>query len=59
MTKNGEKFTADNGYFVIKNFNLFIPWPPQRASKLQEKPPALKREHPAPQNVTFLNFFYF
>jgi hypothetical protein len=26
-------------------------------SKLQEKPSALKREHPALQNMKFLNFF--
>jgi hypothetical protein len=31
----------------IKNCNLLIPRPPQRMSKLQEKPSALKREHPA------------
>jgi hypothetical protein len=27
--------------------------------KIQEMPLALKREHPALQNMTFLNFFYF
>jgi hypothetical protein len=26
-------------------------------SKLLKKPSALKREHPAPQNLKFLNFF--
>jgi hypothetical protein len=30
-----------------------------RTSKLQEKPSAFKREHPALQNVKFLNFFQF
>jgi hypothetical protein len=33
--------------FLIKNCNLLIPRRPQRMSKLQEKPSALKREHPA------------
>jgi hypothetical protein len=28
-------------------------------SKLQKKPSALKREHPALHNMKFLNFFYF
>jgi hypothetical protein len=28
-------------------------------SKLQEKPSALKREHPALQNMKFLDFFIF
>jgi hypothetical protein len=28
-------------------------------SKLQEKPSALKTEHPALKNMKFLNFFYF
>jgi hypothetical protein len=28
-------------------------------SNLQEKPSALKREHPALQNIKFLNFFLF
>jgi hypothetical protein len=31
----------------------------QRTSKLQEKPSALKREHPALQNMKFLDFFLF
>jgi hypothetical protein len=30
--------------------------PPVRTSKLQTKPSALKREHPALQNMNFLNF---
>ncbi len=44
---------------MIKNCNLLIPRPPSRTSKLQEKPSDLKREHPAPQNMKFLTFFYF
>jgi hypothetical protein len=28
-------------------------------SKLKEKPPAPKKEHPALQNMKFLNFFLF
>ncbi len=33
--------------------------PPQKTSLLQEKTSALKREHPAFQNMIFLNFFLF
>ncbi len=43
------KFTVD----------LHIPRPQIRTSKLQEKPSALKREHPALQNMKLLNFFEF
>jgi hypothetical protein len=44
----------------LKNFySLLIPRPPQRTAKLQEKPTALKREHPALQNMKFLYFFLF
>jgi hypothetical protein len=42
---------------LIKNYNLSIPRPPERKSKLQKKPSALKREHQALQNMKFLNFF--
>jgi hypothetical protein len=45
-------------FFFNKNCNLFIPWPPKRMSKLQEKPSALKREHPALQNMIFFIFLY-
>jgi hypothetical protein len=45
--------------FFIKNCNLLIHNPPYRTSKLQERPSALKREYPAPQNMKFLSFFYF
>ncbi len=57
MTKYWKKFTAEK--FLIKNYNLPIPRPPYRTSKLQKKPSALKRKHPALQNMKFLNFFYF
>jgi hypothetical protein len=33
--------------------------PPQRKSKLQQKPSALKREHPALQKMKFIIFFKF
>ncbi len=35
-----------------------MPQPSSRTSKQQEKPSALKREHPA-QNMKFLHFFLF
>jgi hypothetical protein len=44
---------------LIKNFNLLIPRPPKRAPKLQEKPSALKREHPVLKNMKILDFFLF
>jgi len=40
------------------NYNLPIPRPPYRTSKLQKKPSALKREHPALINMKFFNFFF-
>jgi len=43
----------------MKNYNLPIPRPPQSTSKLQKKHSSLKGEHPAFQNMKFLNFFYF
>jgi hypothetical protein len=50
-----KKFMAEQKKIWIKNYNLPIP----RMSKLQKKLSALKREHPALQNMNFLNFFYF
>jgi hypothetical protein len=44
---------------LIKNCNLLIPKPPYRTPKLQEKPSALKIEHPALQNMKILYFFLF
>jgi hypothetical protein len=43
--------------FWIKNFNLSIPRPPKRTSKLQKKPSGLKRGHPTLKNMNFYNFF--
>ncbi len=57
MTKNWKKFTAEKKKFLIKNYNL--PRPPQSTSKLQKKPSAVKRIHPALQNMKFLNFSTF
>ncbi len=45
--------------FFFKKCNLFIPRPPERTFKLQEKASAPKREHPALQNMKLLNYFYF
>jgi hypothetical protein len=41
-------------FFLFKNYNLPIPRPLKR---LQKKPPALKREYSALQNMKILNFF--
>jgi hypothetical protein len=48
-----------NFYFIIKNCNLPTPRAPYRTPKLQEKPSALKREHPAFQTIKILYFFIF
>jgi hypothetical protein len=45
-------------FFLIKNYILLIPRPSERIPKLQEKPSALKREHPALQNMIFLLFIF-
>jgi hypothetical protein len=59
LTKNLKKFTAKkkSNFCFIKTYNLPIPRPLLRMSKLQKKPSALKREHPALQNMKFLHFF--
>jgi hypothetical protein len=54
-----KKITAEKKikFFWIKNYNL--PIPRQRTPKLQEKPSALKREHPVLKNMKILDFFLF
>jgi hypothetical protein len=49
-----KKFKAEKTIytFLIRTCNLFIPRAPQSTPKLQEKPLALKREHPALQFKT-------
>ncbi len=37
--------TKKLNFILIKNYNLPIPRRPERTSKLQKKPPALKRKH--------------
>jgi hypothetical protein len=60
MTKNGKELEIFFFLiFLIKNCNLLIPRPPSRTSKVQEKPSALKRGHPALQKIKFSNFFLF
>jgi hypothetical protein len=44
---------------LIKTCHLPIPRPPYRTPKLQEKPLALKREHPVLKNMKILDFFQF
>jgi hypothetical protein len=47
-----KKITAEKEKNVcIKNYNLFIPRPPKKTYKLQKKPSALERKHPALQNI--------
>jgi hypothetical protein len=60
MTKNENNLQLKKlNLFWIKNHNLPIPRPPERMSKLQKKPSALKREHSELQHMKFLHFFYF
>jgi hypothetical protein len=61
MTRNWEKITAEIKFniFFIKNYNLLLRGLLYRKLKLQKKPSALKREHPARENMKFLNFFLF
>jgi hypothetical protein len=56
--KSGSGYGFDDQKF-IKNSNLLFPRPPQRTSNLQEKPSALKREHPTLQKRKFIHFFLF
>jgi hypothetical protein len=44
---------------LIKTCNLLVHGSPYRTSKLQEKPLALKTEHPALKKMKFINFFHF
>jgi hypothetical protein len=46
MTQKLKKNTAEKKKILIKNYNLPIPRPPERTSKLQKKPSDLKRGHP-------------
>ncbi len=45
--------------YFLQKCNTFVPRPLWRMSKLPEKHPALKREHPTLQNIKFLHFFLF
>jgi hypothetical protein len=45
--------------FWIENCNLLILRPSRRTHKLQEKSSAIKREHPALQNMKILYFFLY
>jgi hypothetical protein len=50
-TKNWKNTLEKVGFFSFKNCYLLIPRPPERTSKLQEKPLALKKEHRALQKM--------
>ncbi len=63
MTKNCKILQLKNHIFCRKKLLVtefvFIPRPPWRASKLQDRPSALKREHKALQNMDIFSLFYF
>jgi hypothetical protein len=54
MTKSLKNLQQKGGKIF---FDLTISRPSERTSKLQKKPSALKRKHPALQNMKFLNSF--
>ncbi len=58
--QNLQSFTAENKIIIFdKKLQFVYPGPSWRTSQLQEKPPALKREYPALQNMKLKNFFLF
>jgi hypothetical protein len=57
MTKNWKKFTAGKKFNFFGTKNYYLPTLSLRTSRLQKKPSALKKEHPALQSMKFLNFF--
>jgi hypothetical protein len=61
MTKNWKKYSWIFFSFFDKKLNLKLISKPHtlRTSKLQEKPSALKGEHPALQKMKFINCFLF
>jgi hypothetical protein len=61
MTNTEEKNTAEIFFISFRStiaiyLSLGLH---ERTSKLQEKPSALKREHPALQKMKFINFFFY
>ncbi len=63
MTKDGTKYTAEKFFIYFFDKKIAIYLSPglrkKRTSKPQEKPSALKREHPALQNMKFHHFYLF
>ncbi len=58
--KNWKKFTVEKKFNLKKIILQFtFPQASKRTSKLQKKPSALRRGHPAVQNMKFLKFFIF
>ncbi len=53
MTKNWKKFTAEFSSFSLSKIAIYLSVGPKRTPKLQKKPSALKREHPALLCVIF------
>jgi hypothetical protein len=60
MTKNWKKFTAVKLFYIFFGSKIAIYLSlGLRTHKLHEKPSALKREHPAFQNMKILYFFLY
>ncbi len=61
MTKNWKKFTTETkfSYFFDKKFSIYLSLGFHKGRQIYRRPSALKREHPAVQNMKFLDFFLF
>jgi hypothetical protein len=63
MTKNGKKLTAGKkiiySYFFKSKIEIYLFLGLRKGPTSYRKSSALKREHPALQNMKFLNFFLF
>jgi hypothetical protein len=58
MTKNWQKFTAGKKLiFFLSKIAIYLSLGLHKGRPSYKKPSALKREHPALQNMKFLDFF--
>jgi hypothetical protein len=61
MTKNWKQFKDEKklNFFGIKNYNLPIPRASLKDVQITKEAFSSQKEHPALQNMIFVNFFYF
>jgi hypothetical protein len=53
-----KKFTAEKNYIFYQKLQFTYPYASIKDVQVTKKPSALKKEHPALQNIKFHNFFY-